>query len=74
MTTRYAILFMASLEEHFLKASPLKPFVWWHYIDDIFILNELEKCDILILSIGILALVSPRINGLFHFLVLIHLL
>ena len=34
----YAILFMAALEEKILEASPLKPFVWWRYIDDIFMI------------------------------------
>ena len=34
----YAILFMAELEERILSASPDKPFVWWRYIDDVFMI------------------------------------
>ena len=42
------ITFMDSLEEVILSNSLLKPLVWWHYIDDIFILwkhgeQELKK-------------------------------
>ena len=38
MAPPYAILFMSELEETFLASSPLKPFVWWRYIDDIFMI------------------------------------
>ena len=38
MAPAYAILFMSELEETFLASSPLKPFVWWRYIDDIFMI------------------------------------
>ena len=38
MAPPYAILFMANLEEKFLKNSFLKPYVWWRYIDDIFMI------------------------------------
>ena len=38
MAPPYAILFMSDLEDEFLKNSPLKPFVWWRYIDDIFMI------------------------------------
>ena len=33
----YAILFMAELEEKILSSSPLKPMVWWRYIDVFFL-------------------------------------
>ena len=36
MAPSYAILFMSELEDNFLKTAPLKPYVWWRYIDDIF--------------------------------------
>ena len=35
MAPPYALLFMADLEEQFLERSPLKPYVWCRYIDDI---------------------------------------
>lgn len=38
MAPPYAILFMAALEESFLKQCTHKPTVWWRYIDDIFML------------------------------------
>ena len=38
MAPPYAILFMSDLEERFLETSPLKPLVWWRYIDDIFVI------------------------------------
>ena len=31
---------MADLEERLLESSELKPFVWWRYIDDIFVIWE----------------------------------
>ena len=40
MAPNYAILFMGDLEEKILESSPLKPLVWWRYIDDIFFLWE----------------------------------
>ena len=40
MAPPYAILFMADLEEKLLESFPLKPRVWWRYIDDIFLLWE----------------------------------
>ena len=40
MAPQYAILFMSALEETLLESSPLKPMVWWRYIDDIFLLWE----------------------------------
>ena len=43
MAPPYAILFMADLEEKFLESSPLKPYVWWRYIDDIFLIWEHGK-------------------------------
>ena len=38
MAPNYAILFMGDLEEKILDSSPLKPLVWWRYIDDVFFL------------------------------------
>ena len=40
MAPPYAILFMSYLEELLLDSFPLKPKVWWRYIDDIFLLWE----------------------------------
>ena len=47
MAPPYAILFMADLEEKFLESSPLKPYVWWRYIDDIFLIWEHGKENLL---------------------------
>ena len=38
MAPPYAILFMAALEERILGEYPLNPFVWWRYIDDVFMI------------------------------------
>ena len=39
MAPSYANLFMAKLEESFLSTgTTLKPYVWWRYIDDIFVI------------------------------------
>ena len=38
MAPPYAILFMSNLEETFLATSPYKPFIWWRFIDDIFMI------------------------------------
>ena len=38
MTPDYANLFMGVLENNFLKDVNHMPFVWWRYIDDIFII------------------------------------
>ena len=40
MAPSYAILFMSEFEQKFLENYPLKPYVWWRYIDDIFIIWE----------------------------------
>ena len=34
----YANLFMVDLEQKILSQSPLKPLVWWCYIDDVFMI------------------------------------
>ena len=34
----YAILFMGYFEDKFLNSLVEKSFVWWHYIDDIFMI------------------------------------
>ena len=36
----YSILFMAEIEEKIIKESEYKPYLWWRYIDDIFLLRE----------------------------------
>ena len=36
MAPAYANLFMADLDRKLFAQSPLKPFIWWRYIDDIF--------------------------------------
>ena len=33
----YAILFLAALEEKLLEQSQYKPWLWWRYIDDVFL-------------------------------------
>ena len=33
----YAILFLAALEERLLEESQYKPWLWWRYIDDVFL-------------------------------------
>ena len=48
MALPYAIIFMGDLEKKILKDCDKKPFTWWRYIDDIFMLwqhgeKELEK-------------------------------
>ena len=40
MAPSYAILFMADLEEKLLESCVKKPYIWWRYIDDIFIIWE----------------------------------
>jgi len=36
MAVAFSVIFMADLEKQLLAASPLKPFVWKRFIDDIF--------------------------------------
>ena len=36
----YSILFMADLEKRLLSDIDLKPYIWWRYIDDIFLIWE----------------------------------
>ena len=38
MAPAYANLFMGDLEQKILAQSPLKPQVWWCYIDDVFMI------------------------------------
>ena len=40
MAPSYAILFMDKLEKELLENSDLKPWMWWRYIDDIFMIWE----------------------------------
>ena len=36
----YSVLFMADLEKRLLSDIDLKPYIWWRYIDDIFLIWE----------------------------------
>ena len=36
----YSILLMAELEQKILRKAEFKPYIWWRYIDDIFLLWE----------------------------------
>ena len=36
----YSILFMAELDEKILREVKLKPYFWWQFIDDIFLIWE----------------------------------
>ena len=38
MAPSYANLFMGNFEQLAIENAPLKPFVWWRYIDDIFMI------------------------------------
>ena len=38
MAPSYANLFMGKFEQLAIENAPLKPFVWWRYIDDIFMI------------------------------------
>ena len=38
MTPSYANLFMGNFEQLAIENAPLKPVVWWRYIDDIFMI------------------------------------
>ena len=38
MAPAYANLFSGNLEQKILAQSPLKPLVWWRYIDDVFMI------------------------------------
>ena len=40
MAPPYAILFLDYLEKNFLDNSTFKPWLWWRYIDDIFLIWE----------------------------------
>ena len=39
MAPAYAYLFMGDLEQKISAQSPLKPLVWWRYIDDVFMIS-----------------------------------
>ena len=39
----YAVLFMGYLEDKILNSRVEKPLVWWHYIDDIFMIWQHGK-------------------------------
>ena len=48
MSSAYGNLFMCDLEQKISAQSPLKPLVWWRYIDDIFMIwphGELRKAQ-----------------------------
>ena len=38
MAPSYANLFMGKFEQHAIENAPLKPFVWWRFIDDVFMI------------------------------------
>ena len=38
MAPSYANLFMGKFEQHAIGNAPLKPFVWWRFIDDVFMI------------------------------------
>ena len=40
MAPPYAILYMDDFEKRFLQGCELKPWVWWRYIDDVFLIWE----------------------------------
>ena len=40
MAPSYSIILMAEMEEKLLEFSELKPYVWWRYIDDTFVIWE----------------------------------
>ncbi|XP_060066994.1 uncharacterized protein LOC132547247 [Ylistrum balloti] len=42
----YAVLFMDQLETNFLTSQPLKPLVWWRFIDDIFFIWTFRREDL----------------------------
>ena len=39
----YTILFKADVEEKIISDFEEKPMIWWRYIDDIFLLGNMEK-------------------------------
>ena len=39
-TSQYSILFMADLKKHLLSDIDLKPYVWWRYVHNIFLIWE----------------------------------
>ena len=43
MAPAYANVFMGDLERKLLAQSPLKPFIWWRYMDDIFMVWTMER-------------------------------
>ena len=43
MAPLYAITFIGDLEERILQNCSFKPFVWWRYLDDIFLLWQHGK-------------------------------
>ena len=43
----YAIIFMAALEEEILESLIKKPWLWWRYIDDIFMILHHRENDLL---------------------------
>ena len=43
MAPNYAIIFMHSIEKEILKNAKLKPRIWHHFIDDVFIIGTYGK-------------------------------
>ena len=63
----YAILFMGDFEERALENYDLKPWVWWRYIDDIFLVWEHGEQSLLEFIVFVLILslrISTHVIGL----------
>ena len=43
IASAYANFFLGDLEQKLLAQSPLKPLVWWRYIDDVFMIWPLGE-------------------------------
>ena len=61
MAVFYAVIYVYKFEVAAIAADPLKPFVWWHYIDDIFDLWTHGETELL-RFVAHLNSVNPRIN------------
>ena len=67
MAPAYANLFMGDLEKKLLAQSPLKPLVWWRYIDDIFMIWPHREKSSVNLSTFLILLMKPSSSDMkFH--------